>query len=301
MLFTDGAFTPERIRNPQVRSALCAIAECGPPIIGSCDLLGGVVRYQDAPTMATLTKAIQPGFSLEHLRSALPNDSSGAVRVPVRSRSRSSFTTQALASLDQFEAALQLFEGVLDGMEMLVLAHCVLVQMDEHDRQTLAPLDTERAAALFLEQVFQGIDFQPFVDKLLGLACRSVAAAPEKIDPKEEAWLLPADIAPSEDLTFRARTAAQPAQLPYDGDRAYERVFDAVTRTFHSLQTRHVLLIGERGVGKTTALAELARRAATGAVPLLAECRKPRYSGWCNRSQQTRHNAGRKSLASCSQ
>src|SRR5260370_5575104 len=223
--------------------------------------------------MATLTKAIQPGFSLEHLRSALPNDSSGAVRVPVRSRSRSSFTTQALASLDQFEAALQLFEGVLDGMEMLVLAHCVLVQMDEHDRQTLAPLDTERAAALFLEQVFQGIDFQPFVDKLLGLACRSVAAAPEKIDPKEEAWLLPADIAPSEDLTFRARTAAQPAQLPYDGDRAYERVFDAVTRTFHSLQTRHVLLIGERGVGKTTVLAELARRAATGAVPLLAECR----------------------------
>src|SRR5262249_54562811 len=56
----------------------------------------------------------------------------------------------------------------------------------------------------------------------------------------------------------------------FDREPAYEQLFEAVARILHRRQANHVLLSGERGVGKSTLLAELARRAAAGRVPFLA-------------------------------
>src|SRR5438445_308971 len=44
-----------------------------------------------------------------------------------------------------------------------------------------------------------------------------------------------------------------------------------MTRALHRSAPRHLLLIGERGVGQSAILAELARRAASGAIPFMSD------------------------------
>ena len=46
-------------------------------------------------------------------------------------------------------------------------------------------------------------------------------------------------------MTHRARTAAAPAEFPFDGEPQYERVFDALARALHRRQFHHVLLSGD--------------------------------------------------------
>lgn len=74
--------------------------------------------------------------------------------------------------------------------------------------------------------------------------------------------LLPPRLAPSTDLTWLARSADAPPGSPFDGESAYDAVFAALSRALHRRQHPHILLVGERGVGKSTLVAELARRAA---------------------------------------
>lgn len=74
--------------------------------------------------------------------------------------------------------------------------------------------------------------------------------------------LLPPRVASSTDLTWLARSAATPPHSPFDGEAAYDIVFAGLARALHRRQHPHVLLVGERGVGKSTLVAELARRAA---------------------------------------
>ncbi len=80
---------------------------------------------------------------------------------------------------------------------------------------------------------------------------------------RDQAFRLPANLLPSEDLTYQARTDGYPKALHLD---AYvERLCRALSRQEHN----HVLIIGPRGVGKTTLIRELARRAAVGELPFL--------------------------------
>ena len=74
--------------------------------------------------------------------------------------------------------------------------------------------------------------------------------------------LLPLRVAPSTDLTWLARSADTPPRSPFDGEPAYDVVFAGLARALHRRQHPHVLLVGDRGVGKATLLAELARQAA---------------------------------------
>lgn len=94
-----------------------------------------------------------------------------------------------------------------------------------------------------------------------------VPAAEDEAMP--EPFLLPADLVPSEDLTYLARTALCAGPSPFADAPAYDRVFEAIARVLHRRQGHHVLLTGERGVCKTTVLAELARRVAVGDLPTL--------------------------------
>lgn len=83
----------------------------------------------------------------------------------------------------------------------------------------------------------------------------------------EVAFRLPTDLLPAEDLTWRARTEGLSPARHVDG------YFDALTRALHRRTNNHVLITGQRGVGTTTLVAELARRAATGEIPFLARKR----------------------------
>lgn len=74
--------------------------------------------------------------------------------------------------------------------------------------------------------------------------------------------LFPPEIASSDDLTWHARRAGATGSSPFDGDPAFDRLFDTLARTLHRRASPHALLVGERGVGKSALLAEFARRAA---------------------------------------
>jgi ATP-dependent Clp protease ATP-binding subunit ClpC len=74
--------------------------------------------------------------------------------------------------------------------------------------------------------------------------------------------VLPPQIAPSEDLSWQARRSPLRGPSPFDGDPLAEHLFDSLARALHRREYANVLLVGERGVGKSTLIAELARRAA---------------------------------------
>ena len=82
--------------------------------------------------------------------------------------------------------------------------------------------------------------------------------------PLDESFRLPPALAPAEDLTWLARRGDVPPALHCDG------YFEPVLRALHRRTLNHVLISGPRGVGTTTFVRELARRAAAGQVPFLA-------------------------------
>jgi ATP-dependent Clp protease ATP-binding subunit ClpC len=86
-------------------------------------------------------------------------------------------------------------------------------------------------------------------------------SGPER-DSAEAPQLLPPRVAPSTDLTWLARSSEAQTGSPFDGEPAYDAVFASLARALHRRQHAHVLMVGERGVGKSTLVAELARRAA---------------------------------------
>jgi ATP-dependent Clp protease ATP-binding subunit ClpA len=153
--------------------------------------------------------------------------------------------------------------GVLDSVALELLSHLVLTHLTEAERQALPGLDIGRAAALFREQAARALD------------PRTTDTPPPTGDgPAGDAsFRLPPQLAACDDLTHRARTASALADFPFDGEPAFERLFDDLARALHRRQFHHVLLSGERGVGKSTVVAELARRAAAGRIPFLARAR----------------------------
>ncbi|MFI6344682.1 AAA family ATPase [Streptomyces sp. NPDC050560] len=81
--------------------------------------------------------------------------------------------------------------------------------------------------------------------------------------PREVPYKLPSFLPPSEDLTYLARTDGI---LPA---RHLDHYFDPLSRALHRSENNHVLITGLPGVGTTTLLRELARRAAAGEIPFL--------------------------------
>lgn len=94
---------------------------------------------------------------------------------------------------------------------------------------------------------------------------------PPPLEPGADAnpLLLPSHVAPSEDWTWLARRGSTDPP-PFDGDRGALRVFDGLARALHRRALPHAVLVGEKGVGKSTLLAEFSRRAAQSGSGFLA-------------------------------
>ncbi|WP_242909724.1 AAA family ATPase [Actinomadura terrae] len=84
---------------------------------------------------------------------------------------------------------------------------------------------------------------------------------------RENAFRLPAGPAPSQDLTWLARTEGITPALHVDGQ------VELLSKALHRVTAPHVVITGLPGVGTTTLLRELARRAAEGEIRFLARKR----------------------------
>jgi ATP-dependent Clp protease ATP-binding subunit ClpA len=180
---------------------------------------------------------------------------------------RESFAPALLEALDEFTAIVESFDGAFNGVALELMLHSVLSHLDGGERERLAALDIDRTLALLRRRVAKAV-----APRLIGWRPRKRNRRRTTAGPSSngQPFLLPPEIAPSEDLTHHARTAALPAALPFDGVPQCDRLFDAMTRALHRRWANHVLLVGERGVGKSTLVAELARRAAAGQIASLA-------------------------------
>jgi AAA lid domain/AAA domain len=93
---------------------------------------------------------------------------------------------------------------------------------------------------------------------------------------------LPEGFSPAEELTSIARSGGiTPAVVdrPCKGTgSSFERMLEMMLRGLHRRHQRHVLITGQRGVGKTTLLQELVRRCAVGEARFLRSSRFIRFS-----------------------
>jgi ATP-dependent Clp protease ATP-binding subunit ClpA len=85
---------------------------------------------------------------------------------------------------------------------------------------------------------------------------------------REVPFRIPTGLLPSEDLTYRAMAKLLPKAV-IDQHQKHTDHYDVMTRALYRRTNNHVLITGLRGVGKTTLVWELARRAAAGEIPFL--------------------------------
>ena len=85
--------------------------------------------------------------------------------------------------------------------------------------------------------------------------------------------VIPPEVASCVDLTARVRDSDAAGAFPFDGEPQFDELFERITRAMHRRTGHHVLLVGERGVGQSALMAELARRAASGRIPFLNDHR----------------------------
>ncbi|GHO65068.1 chaperone protein ClpB [Ktedonobacter sp. SOSP1-52] len=79
---------------------------------------------------------------------------------------------------------------------------------------------------------------------------------------------------PVQDLTYLASTRDYPKAVPVHTSKTHKGSFDiyqTITRALYRRAKNHILIIGQKGVGKTILVKELARRAALGEFPFLKQ------------------------------
>lgn len=264
MFFLNGMFSPEAAADPRVRAALEAASAAAGGMVGPIDLLAGLVRHGGQQLFDSLSAAAGAGW-----QNGLPAPrakSSGA-------RAEATFSEAARATLEEFAELTANGGGVWNRVGPEVLAYITLGQLGAVEAERLGGLDVPAARTALLGHLLAGADFGPLVERALSpLGDFEVGEAnePDKL-------VVPPELEPADDLS-RAVAAGVGGTSPYADDSDYDRLFDGLARALCRRQPRHVLLTGERGVGRSTVLAELARRAAGGS-PLagrrffLVDCR----------------------------
>jgi ATP-dependent Clp protease ATP-binding subunit ClpA len=259
MIFHHAIFSPEFIPDPRLRAVLTDAVAGASDVVRSTDVLAATIRLGDIRVAAILSGSLRNGATLaDVLQGITPVSAPSRPERPAQ-QTRDAFAPRLLKALDEFEAVLHEGGGLFDQVALELLLHAVLTNLAEEERHALAGLDS--AAVL---------------NQLRGPLARAAggqAGGDPEPTPGEAVFFLPPQLAPSEDLTRRAREGAIAMPFPFDGEPRYEQLFDALARVLHRRQRHHALLVGERGVGKTTLVAELARRAAVGRIPFLARRR----------------------------
>jgi ATP-dependent Clp protease ATP-binding subunit ClpA len=267
MLFQNGRFAPHFPSDARLRGLLEEVITQQGTLLKPSDLVAAAIRCGDEGLLTPLRKAVRQGHSVRELQEAAAAPSPATDTLGLLGRPREGFSASALRALAELEGALQAGGGLLDSAASEVLILAAMKNMDDDERRRFAALDMERACDLYQK----GAAKRLVADLFEGLTDVEDSSTDHPVDNSEAISL--SEVAPVADLTSQARGADPSETFPFDGEPAYDRLFDALARALHRHDARHVLLVGERGVGKSTIVAELARRAALGRIPYLANRR----------------------------
>jgi len=264
MLFHQGIFTPENCTDPCVRALLVSASERAGPLLRPRDLLLSALRQANSRVTGVLSQSLQADWSWKEMFRVITSAAARTSDKSPSNRNREAISLSALKAIDALDATLREAAGALDGAALELFLHYVLESLDEAEREEFRALDARQASSLFRQKVEEaaaaGQERAPAEDN---------QESPKPAGHAREESILPPELGPAEDLSQRVRTGAAPAAYPFDGEPLYEALFEGLTRVLHRRRGNHVLLVGERGVGKSTVATELARRAAVGAIPFL--------------------------------
>jgi ATP-dependent Clp protease ATP-binding subunit ClpA len=295
MLFHHGKFSPEFCADPRLQAVLAIADQQAGEMLCAADMVCAAAFHADRAVVAILVQSLRPGCALADLAGPIVV----AAPRPAGPRPRTAFDPHFLAAVDDFEQVLDQGGPGFAEVTLELLLHLVLARLGADDRHRLAALDVEQAAVLFRAAVEKAVS-RPSAPAQAG-------SAPPLHGTDAGPFPLPPELCPSEDLTHRVRAGGFDGPSPFDGEPRIERLFDAVARALHRSQAGHVLLVGERGVGKHTIITELARRAAAGRPAFLARKRFVRADCRYVVAEETRpllhamlaHVAGRPDLVLC--
>ena len=263
MLFSGERFCPEAIGDVRARQLLVdALADRTGPL-KPFGVLASAVQRDCPEAMALLARGLPAAMSVATVfQGAISGTASDVLAEPTM-LSRRDFDPTVLAALSQFEATLEHNAGQLDVAALELLVLCMVSHLDEAELRLLRPFDPQRAMDACRKAIEAKVN-QPSGE---AKSFAESQAPVEAIVQRLQQWL------PCADLTQRAMSAPTTGAFPFDGQAIFERLFEAVARVLHRRSAHHLLLVGERGVGKTTIVTELARRAAAKHWPFLAKAR----------------------------
>lgn len=270
MLVSGDRFFPEAIRDARARQLLLdALSDQFAPLAPSALLRSAVQRnYQDVS--ALLACGLPAGIDVSSVFRAVNQEGIAACDAPIEptNLNHPALDRATLTALAQFDATLAQNSGRLDAAQIELLVLCLVGQLSEADLRALRPFDPRRSMNACRAAIEAKVE-QQFPDSSDNAGKRGQ----EKVAHDETLLDRLQQVLPCADLTQRAAAAEPTGAFPFDGQPIYDRLFDALARVLHRQKANNVLLIGERGVGKTTIVAELARRAAGRTWPALATVR----------------------------
>ena len=226
-------------------------------------LLVAAVVSRDPSILDVVGRSLHPGIRLEKVLCAIESKFSQSKPLERSPRLRGLYCPEAVTLIEGVHRSLAANDIPLESqLEYFILRVMQNTGFGKSGRW--ADLDRDRAIDL-LERRIEGRRRNDAKRTAGRDAPETVGSPPDGL---AEVLTLPSEIAPSENLTMRARSIGSQFASPLDGDPQYEHVFDLLSRALFR-SGGHAALVGEKGVGHNIVLADFAFRASSGRIPFL--------------------------------
>lgn len=284
-----------------LRSLFQFATSMAPGPVSPLDLFIASFTTSQPTAWKAIGESLQPGYTVSDLRALLPKLDRDA-NYPDVSIAEIEVTEELAEALDEFKQMVESLDGKDDVLEVEILLSCILPKLSESERNQWPMIDWPRAIENVQTRVAAAVTTKAVGDAILsglkGFFQRVTDAVEEKTsspqqeanpEPEQQAIEFPSQAGPCIDLTERMSGAADIDGIsPFQDDLQYEQLFESMARVLHRGQGQHVMLVADRGVGRSILLAEFARQAVAGTFPFLKSLRFIQFDARYTPSDQSR-------------